>query len=121
MILLASRRLRERSRLHERPVVRNRVGIDQRQFDRLAGLGLERSHLVAQVLVHLDRDGASTPDLARHGFGTGGCASATMSARIGWAAMVLETGLISGKAGERRRQVVDGREDVDRGIVPGRK
>ena len=38
-------------------------GLIERELDRLAGLDLERADLVAQVLVDLDRDRASTSDL----------------------------------------------------------
>ena len=42
-----------------------------------------------------------------------------MSARIGWAAMVLGAGRYPGKPVNARRQLVHGREEVDRRVAAG--
>ena len=95
--------------------MRHDVGVDERELDRLAGLDRERSDGEAQVLAGLDRDRAGRRGSApRQGLGDGLMRRATRSARIGWAAIVFGDGPVAGEPGERRRQLVDRGEQVDR-------
>src|SRR5262249_51332202 len=110
---------RERSRLQKRPVVWDRVGIEERELERLASPGFERTDLIAQVLVNLDRDGARALDLVAPGIRPGRMRERRHVGEDGMGGDRLRCGAITEKPREWGCQLVNGREEIERRIRAG--
>ena len=79
--------------LSQRPVVRDDVGVGERQLDRLAGAYLEAAGSERQVLAGRRWISPALPgSTCARDWAPWLSLKAAMSARIGWAAIVLDVG-----------------------------